>query len=116
MGQRPNDESTDDREWRFSLDDLSDEDADGGGDVHVSAGGGDGSAGDDHGSNTGGDDGSDGGRGDDAPGEGGSVFGPRPDEGAIEVVPGDPELEHVLFVVLGVATSILLVLDLVGVV
>jgi len=50
-----------------------------------------------------------------ADGDGGSVFGPRPDEGPTELVPGTPDPENVLFVVLGVATSLVLVGDLVGV-
>lgn len=48
----------------------------------------------------------------DASGDG-SVFGPRPDEGS-RIVPGDPDPEHVLFVVLGVATTLVLMLDVVG--
>lgn len=48
--------------------------------------------------------------------EGGSVFGPGLNEGAREIVPGDPEPVNVLFVVLGVATTILLFLKLINVV
>jgi hypothetical protein len=72
----------DDEEWRFSVDDVSEDDE-----------GGDGEDGDD--------------------GEG-AVLGPRPDEGAMEVLPGDPSAENVVFVVLGVATSLLLLADLAG--
>ena len=43
-----------------------------------------------------------------------SVFGPRPDEGATELVPGRPDPENVLFVVLGVAASLVVVADLLG--
>ena len=46
--------------------------------------------------------------------EEGAVFGPRPDEGATEVLPGDPSVENVVFFVLGVATSLLLLADLAG--
>lgn len=46
--------------------------------------------------------------------EEGAVFGPRPDEGVMEVLPGDPSAENVAFVVLGVATSLLLLADLAG--
>jgi len=48
--------------------------------------------------------------------EEGAVFGPRPDEGAMEVLPGDPSAENVVFFVLGVATSLLLLADLAGLV
>lgn len=48
--------------------------------------------------------------------EEGSVFGPRPDEGAREVVPGDPDLENALFVALGVLASLVLVAAVVGLV
>ena len=48
--------------------------------------------------------------------EEGSVFGPRPDEGREEILPGDPNLENALFVALGVAASLVLILELVGVV
>jgi hypothetical protein len=96
----PDDEPGDD-EWRFSVEDVSD-DADE-------------ASGPDDADETGGPDdlvhpidGKE-------PEDGGSVFGPRPDEGSLEVVPGDPDLENALFVVLGIATTLLLLLDLIGV-
>lgn len=50
----------------------------------------------------------------DSSAEGGSVFGPRPDEGATELVPGTPDPENTLFVVLGIATTLALVAALLG--
>jgi hypothetical protein len=45
----------------------------------------------------------------------GNVFGPRPDEPRVgPILPGDPDLENVAFVLLGVATSLVLIADLVG--
>lgn len=79
MAPRSRDEPSDD-EWRFSVDDVSDDDED------------------------------------DAPENDGSVFGPRPDDGAPEVLPGDPDPTNVLFVVLGVVATLLVVFDLVGLV
>lgn len=54
--------------------------------------------------------------GDDEERDESSIFGPRPDEGVLEVVPGDPTLENALFVALGATTSLLLLLALIGVV
>jgi hypothetical protein len=49
-----------------------------------------------------------------ATGEPGNVFGPHPDEPRGDILPGEPDPEHVAFVALGVAVSLLLVADLVG--
>jgi hypothetical protein len=51
----------------------------------------------------------------DATDDDGNVFGPRPDEPRRgPILPGDPELENLAFVLLGVATSLVLIADLVG--